>query len=95
MRLRDLRPGSEVKIGGQWLFVLTAEDYNRLLIAAEGDDCLDWCEVCGAWIDVNDPARATTEDFRGCWKAATGKDDDCRSYRACERVRAIREAEKK
>lgn len=64
------------------------EDYKRLLESAENDDLIEWCETCGAWIDVRDEARATTEDFKGCWKAATSDskyDGLCRSYRAVER----------
>jgi hypothetical protein len=63
---------------------LPLADYKRLLEAAESDDTLDWCEVCGAWLDIEDPARCTAEDFRGCWKVATRRKQDehlCRSYR--------------
>lgn len=60
-------------------------DYKRLLEAAQADDMIAWCETCGAWIDRNDEACATTEDFTGCWKAATCDskyDHLCRSYRS-------------
>lgn len=60
-------------------------DYKRLLDAAADDDMLAWCEVCGAWIDRNDEAYATTDEFTGCWKVATRRKRDehlCRSYRA-------------
>lgn len=60
-------------------------DYRRLLEAAECDDRLIWCETCGAWIDHDDPAAASTDDYTGCWKVAAGeeaKPDNCRSYRA-------------
>lgn len=60
-------------------------DYERLLYAMQNDPDVVWCEVCGAWLDINDEARATADDFTGCWKAAThdSKHDHlCRSYRA-------------
>ena len=63
-------------------------DYNRLLECAEMDDMIVWCETCGAWIDRNDDACATSDDFNGCWKAATCDskyDHLCRSYRATVR----------
>ena len=56
-----------------------------MLDAAGLDDLIVWCEVCGAWLDVTDPATASLEDFTGCWKAATRDakyDHLCRSYRA-------------
>lgn len=59
-------------------------DYKRLLECAEADPDIVWCETCGAWLDINDPARATTEDYVGCWKVATGREQDeanCKSYR--------------
>jgi hypothetical protein len=62
-------------------------DYKRLLEAAEGDDMIVWCEVCGAWLDRDDPACAPVEDFTGCWKVASKRPKDealCRSYRAAE-----------
>lgn len=61
------------------------EEYARLLRAAECDDALIWCEVCGAWMDRDDPAAIETEDFRGCLKAGTRDsqyDHLCRSHRA-------------
>lgn len=60
-------------------------DYLRLLQCAEFDDTIAICETCGAWIDRDDPAYCTAEDFIGCWKAATCDskyDHLCRSYRA-------------
>jgi hypothetical protein len=60
-------------------------DYRRLLELVELDDMMVICEVCGAWIDRDDPALATTSDFRGCWKVASDRNQDqdlCRSYRA-------------
>lgn len=60
-------------------------DYERLVQAAEADDMIAFCETCGAWIDRNDPAYCTSDDFTGCWKAATldsKYDYLCRSYRA-------------
>lgn len=60
-------------------------DYKRLLRAAECDDMIIFCEVCGAWLDRDDPATATVQDFSGCWKAATRDskyDEQCRHYRA-------------
>lgn len=60
-------------------------DYQRLIEAAECDDNLTWCETCGAWLDMDDPARASTDDYKGCWKIAADEEDNgnnCRSYRA-------------
>ena len=62
---------------------IPADDYRRLLKAAECDDMIVNCQVCGAWLDRNE--AADTEDFTGCWKAGTRDpryDDTCRSYRA-------------
>ena len=62
-------------------------DYKRLLEAAIADDMIVWCETCGAWLDREDPACASTEDFTGCWKAATRRAEDtplCLSYRALD-----------
>lgn len=62
-------------------------DYQRLLEAAESDDTIVWCETCRAWLDHNDPATCTADDFTGCWKAATCDakyDHLCRSYRALD-----------
>jgi hypothetical protein len=55
---------------------LSLADYERLLEAAGGDDMLIWCEQCGAWMDRNEPWAASTEDFTGCWFAATCRDQD-------------------
>ena len=88
-----LKPGDEIFVNGKWLIVLSAEDYERLLEAAEADDMLIWCETCGAWIDRNDEAAAHIEDFHGRWKAATGNPrwgHLCRSHRVSEAVKAIR-----
>lgn len=51
-------------------------DYLRLFESAlDGhDDMLVICETCGAWLDRNDPATATTDDYTGCWKMATGQE---------------------
>lgn len=60
-------------------------DYKRLLESAESDEMIVWCEVCGAWLDLNEPARATVDDFSGCWKVASDLPRDqaiCKSYRA-------------
>lgn len=62
-------------------------DYRRLLESAQVDDDIEWCEACGAWMGVDDPACVMVDDFRGCWKAATGDskyDSLCRSYRVIE-----------
>lgn len=61
------------------------DDYKRLLEAAEVDERLVWCETCGAWLDRDDPACASTDDYTGCWKVAAGEEateSNCRSYRA-------------
>jgi hypothetical protein len=66
---------------------LPLDDYKRLLESAWCDDMMIKCEVCGAWLDRDDPATAKLEDFEGCWKMAArdGKHDHlCRSYRAPE-----------
>jgi hypothetical protein len=88
-----MKAGDEILVNGQWLFVISAEDYEELLMAAEADGDLDWCETCGTWLTLDDPARASIEDYRGCWKTAAAESDDslCRSYRVSERVKAIRE----
>ena len=60
-------------------------DYKRLLESAECDEMIVWCEVCGAWLDLNESARAAVEDFSGCWKVASDRKQDqslCKSYRA-------------
>jgi hypothetical protein len=67
--------------------LLTNDEYARLLEAAWSDDMLIQCEICGAWIDRDDPAAANIADFTGCWKAATAdpkNDHLCRSHRAPE-----------
>ena len=68
--------------------LLTHAEYERLLLAADTDEMIVRCEVCHAWLDRDDPACASAEDFTGCWKAATGRQQDshlCRSHRAPER----------
>lgn len=65
---------------------VSAADYLRLYESAlDGhDDTLVVCETCGAWLDISDPATATTDDYTGCWKMATGRALDehlCRSHR--------------
>lgn len=72
-------------IGGQMSVTLTDAEYERLLLASEADDTIVRCEVCGAWIGREEEACAVTEDFIGCWKAATRDprhDHLCVSYRA-------------
>lgn len=67
-------------------------DYERLLELVGLDDMLITCEVCGAWIDREDPACASTEDFHGCWKVATARPQDahlCRSYRAVDMATSL------
>lgn len=62
-------------------------DYKRLLQAAESDSCIVICEICGAWLDTEDPETATVEDFTGCWSKATDSprySEQCKSYRALE-----------
>lgn len=62
------------------------EDYRRLLDASEADDTIVRCETCSAWLDHEE--AAITDDFTGCWKAATGRseyDHLCKSYRALDR----------
>ena len=69
--------------------LLTIAEYDRLCEAAKCDDTLLWCEVCGAWIEIDDPAACSADGFTGCWKAATRKSRDehlCRSWRAPERA---------
>ena len=66
---------------------ISLEDYKRLLAAAEADDMIVWCETCGAWLDRDDPATCTADDFTGCWKVATRRaehDHLCRSYRCLQ-----------
>ncbi len=61
-------------------------DYQRLLLLVEFDDMLVICKTCGAWLDRDDPATATMDDYNGCWKVAAGEDSDrCKSYRAAPR----------
>lgn len=73
--------------------LLTVAEYRRLLIAAEGDGSLMWCETCGAWMDIEDPAAGSiVSDYRGCWKMATGREKDahlCRSARAPDRPTSV------
>lgn len=63
-------------------------DYDRLLELIGHDDMIVICQVCGAWLDRDDPACASVEDFHGCWKIASDCPKDqalCRSYRATVR----------
>ncbi len=46
-------------------------DYERLILASELDDMIVRCEVCGAWMDRDDPRTATLDDFTGSWRMAT------------------------
>jgi hypothetical protein len=67
--------------------LLTTQEYQRLLDAAVSDDMLLWCDTCGAWIERDDEAACSADDFTGCWKAATHDprfDHLCRSHRAPE-----------
>jgi hypothetical protein len=67
------------------MFTLPLADYELLISHAQTSDMIVECEVCGAWLDRDEEAYASTEDFTGCWKAATrdGKWDHlCKSYRA-------------
>jgi len=60
-------------------------DYERLLLASAGDDMILRCEVCGAWMDREDPRTATLDDFTGCWRMATRDpkhENECVRYRA-------------
>ena len=66
-------------------FTLPLADYELLISHAKASDCIVECETCGAWLDRDEESCASTEDFTGCWKAATcnGKWDHlCKSYRA-------------
>ena len=87
-----MKPGDELFVDGQWLVVLSAADYDRLLMAAEADGMIDWCETCGAWLDRDDVACAHLEEYRGCWKIASADRDTelCRSYRASDAVAQMR-----
>lgn len=38
------------------------------------DDMLVTCEVCGAWLTVDE--AATFDDFHGCWYEASGRSGD-------------------
>lgn len=60
-------------------------DFLELVLSAECDETLTWCEVCGAWIALDDEARCSAEDVSGCWKAFSDRPRDqalCRSHRA-------------
>ncbi|TPK59011.1 MULTISPECIES: hypothetical protein [unclassified Mesorhizobium] len=66
------------------LISIRASDLRSMLTAMEADDSLRWCDTCGAWLECDDEALALTEDFTGCWKAATCNpkwDHLCRSHR--------------
>ena len=77
--------------------LLSHAEYRRLLIAAEGDDSIIWCERCGAWLDHNDPAAATiVSEYRGCWKAISDRRADvdlCRSWRAPDQEPSLADLE--
>lgn len=65
--------------------IVMMEDYETLLEHAKISENIVECETCGAWLDRNDPAVATTDDYTGCWKVAAGQPDNgnnCRSYRS-------------
>ena len=80
-----LKPGDEITAEGVACVVVPVADYRRLLEGAESDDMIVHCETCGAWLDRDDEACASTDDYTGCWKVATRRERDahlCRSYRA-------------
>lgn len=83
---------------GNGLLAVPAADFLRLIEAAESDELFHWCEICKAWIEHDDAALASTEDFEGCWFRATDRPRDsdlCRQYRGLMRETAeliIREA---
>jgi hypothetical protein len=59
-------------------------DYLELLLAAEADDSVVHCEICGAWLSSDDEARCTVDDISGCWKSVSDRRSDqalCRSHR--------------
>ncbi len=58
------------------VIAISEKDYARLLEAAGLDDMIVWCERCGAWLERDDHRVATTDDFTGCWFAATLRDED-------------------
>lgn len=64
---------------------ITREDYERLVMAAEADQDIGWCEKCGAWVDKSDPVWHEGE-LRSCIWYASGYDERykgwCRSERA-------------
>jgi hypothetical protein len=66
-------------------FTLPKSDYELLISSAQADDMIVECETCGAWLHRSEDACASTEDYTGCWKAATRDaawDHLCKSYRA-------------
>lgn len=74
------------------LVIVPRADYQRLLNGAADDDMLIFCEVCEAWIDRDDEACASVQDFHGCWKVAAGSKETehlCRSYRAPDQLDAF------
>ena len=83
---RRLERESQRNIELIWLsestVTIPAADYRRLLLAAENDDTIVWCQTCRAWLDLDE--AASTNDFTGCWKVAIedGDESTCRSYRA-------------
>lgn len=89
-----VKPGAEMMVDGEPVFVIRSRDYLRLLQAAGGDDMLMYCENCSAWIDREDPAAARIEDVSMCWAAATCREKDkpmCRRDRVSEVVRVLNE----
>ena len=65
-------------------------DFRRMWEALETDETIKWCETCGAWL--TDEEAASTEDYTGCWKIATGgkhNAENCKSYRADWKPRAM------
>lgn len=60
-------------------------DYKRLVEAAQLDDVLDWCENCGAWLDMEVDATCSDDGVTVCMAAGTGRKrdkDTCKSYRS-------------
>lgn len=85
------KPGDIVDATDMQCILVPVEDYRRLLESTESDGMIVSCETCGAWLDRDDPACASTDDYTGCWKVATRRDCDahlCRSYRVLELANA-------
>ena len=64
---------------------ISVEDYQRMRASIEYDPNMVNCDTCGAWLHRDEAACATTDDYTGCWKMATGDsrdDNECKSRRA-------------